>query len=157
MPGQAGGIHVIAEGLDRDRIPCPSAHDPDRNQHRSGTGWTKGAVRAILANPRYTGHQVWNRQRKDEVLLDVHDVALGHVARLRWNDPSAWLWSEKVVQPPVIDRDAFEVVQAMLTARAGTPAERKPHRSMHPYLLGGCVWCGLCGRRMQGHWLQFPY
>jgi hypothetical protein len=42
----------------------------------------------------------------------------------------------------------------MLAARAGTPAEHKPHRSRHPYLLGGCVWCGLCGRRMQGHWLR---
>jgi site-specific DNA recombinase len=123
------GIHVIAEGLDRDQVPCPSAHDPARNPHRSGAGWTKGAVRVILANPRYTGHQVWNRQRKDEVLLDVRDVALGHVARLRWNAPSAWLWSEKVVQPPVIGRDTFEAVEAMLAARAGTPSERKPHRS----------------------------
>jgi recombinase len=32
------------------------------------------AVRAILMNPRYTGRQVWNRQRKDEVLIDVHDT-----------------------------------------------------------------------------------
>jgi site-specific DNA recombinase len=43
-------------------------------------------VRAILANPRYTGRQVWNRQRRDEVLLDVEDVAAGHETKLRWND-----------------------------------------------------------------------
>ena len=29
-------------------------------------GWSKGAVRAILTNPRYTGRQVWNKRRKDE-------------------------------------------------------------------------------------------
>jgi len=32
----------------------------------------------ILVNPRYTGYQVWSRQRTDEVLLDVDNVALGH-------------------------------------------------------------------------------
>jgi hypothetical protein len=35
-------------------------------------------VRTILHNPRYTGREVWNRQRREEVLIDVDDVALGH-------------------------------------------------------------------------------
>ncbi len=34
------------------------------------------------------GLQVWNKQRKDEVLIDVHDVALGHTAKQRRNDLS---------------------------------------------------------------------
>ncbi|MBN6050686.1 recombinase family protein, partial [Nonomuraea sp. RK-328] len=72
------GLFSIAERLARDGILCPSAHDPERNRHRSGVAWSKGAVRAILLNPRYTGYQVWNRQRKDEVLIDVDDVGLGH-------------------------------------------------------------------------------
>jgi site-specific DNA recombinase len=74
------GIYAIAEEVTRDGIACPSADDPARNRHRSGVAWSKMAVRAILTNPRYTGRQVWNRQRRDEVLLDVHDVALGHPA-----------------------------------------------------------------------------
>ncbi|MGC4991950.1 recombinase family protein [Nocardia salmonicida] len=48
---------------------------------RSGVAWSKSAVRSILANPRYTGHEVWNKQRKQrkqESLIDVDDVALGH-------------------------------------------------------------------------------
>lgn len=64
------GIFAIAERLTRDAIPSPSAADPGRNRHRTGEGWAKSAVKAILANPRYTGRQVWNKQRKDEVLLD---------------------------------------------------------------------------------------
>jgi site-specific DNA recombinase len=48
---------------------------------------------------------VWSRQRKDEVLIDVEDVALGHMSKLRWNDTGKWVWSKKVVQPPIIDRD----------------------------------------------------
>jgi hypothetical protein len=46
------GIYAIAEGLARDGIPCPSAHDPGRNRHRCGIAWSKGAVRAILTDPR---------------------------------------------------------------------------------------------------------
>ncbi len=50
-------IFAIAERLTRDGIPCPSAHDRARNRHRCGLAWSKSAVRAILANPRYTGRQ----------------------------------------------------------------------------------------------------
>jgi DNA invertase Pin-like site-specific DNA recombinase len=84
------GIYAIAEGLTRDGIPSPSAHDPARNSHRSGIAWSKAAVRAIVTNPRYTGHQIWNRQRTDEVLIDVENVALGHTAKMRWNAADQW-------------------------------------------------------------------
>src|SRR4051794_31165318 len=70
------GLFAIAEGLTADGIPCPSAHDRARNRHRCGVAWAKSAVRVILTNLRYTGRQVWNKQRKDEVLIDVDDVAL---------------------------------------------------------------------------------
>jgi len=55
---------------------------------------------AILGNPRCTGRQVWNRQRKDEVLLDVADVALGHTTKMRWNEPGKWIWSERTAHEP---------------------------------------------------------
>jgi site-specific DNA recombinase len=85
------GLYAIAEGLTRDGIPCPSAHDATRNSHREGVAWAKSAVRAILRNPRYTGHQVWNKQRKQETLLDVEDVALGYETRMRWNPADKWV------------------------------------------------------------------
>src|ERR1700760_2631402 len=78
-----------------------------RTSSNSGIAWNKFAVRSILIKPRYTGHQVWNKQRKDEVLIDVEDVALGHTTKLRWNDSDKWLWSNKIVHPPIIDRDDF--------------------------------------------------
>jgi hypothetical protein len=62
--GAGSGLYAIAEGFTRDGIPSPSAHDPGRNSHRSGIAWSKFAVRAILANPRYTGHQVWSARTK---------------------------------------------------------------------------------------------
>src|SRR5712691_5675897 len=49
------GLFAIAEALTRDAIPSPSQHDAARHTHRTGEGWAKSAVRAILRNPRYTG------------------------------------------------------------------------------------------------------
>ena len=56
---------------------------------------SRWAVTALLArlsqhNPRYTGRQIWNRQRTDEVLLDVNDVELHHTAIMRWKRPDQW-------------------------------------------------------------------
>jgi site-specific DNA recombinase len=110
-------IFAIAERLTRDGIPCPSAHDRARNRHRCGLAWSKSAVRAILANPRYTGRQVWNRQRKDEILLDVHDVALGHTTVMRWNEQDKWIFSEQIVHPPIITDDTFGQAQQFLAGR----------------------------------------
>lgn len=52
------GLFAIAEALTADGILSPSAHDRDRNPHRSTVAWSKTAVRVILTNPRYTGRQV---------------------------------------------------------------------------------------------------
>ncbi len=68
----------IARALNEAGIACPSAADPERNPHRSGQAWTLHTVRAILANPRYTGRQVWNRQRTDTDLVDPANTGLGH-------------------------------------------------------------------------------
>jgi site-specific DNA recombinase len=52
----------VARELNERGVPCPSGADPGRNRHRSGVGWRVRTVASILANPRYTGWQVWNRQ-----------------------------------------------------------------------------------------------
>jgi hypothetical protein len=70
----------LLEGPSRDDIPSPSASDPARNRHRCGIAWSKAAVRVILSNPRYTGRQVWNEQRKDEVLIDQSQEIDDHQA-----------------------------------------------------------------------------
>ncbi len=152
------GIYAIAERLTADGIACPSAHDPDRNRHRCGIAWSKYAIRAILTNPRYTGRQVWNRQRKDEVLIDITDVALGHMTKMRWNDADQWIYSNEIVHPPIIDDETFQRAQELLTARSGVRGEHKPHRSKRDYALRGLLYCGICERRMQGHWANdAPY
>ena len=148
----AKGLYAIAEALTREGIPCPSAHDPTRNRHRNGIAWSKSAVRAILRNPRYTGRQVWNRQRREEVLIDVDDVALGHETKLRWNDERDWIWSADAVHEPLISPELFTEAQQQARTGKQRAAERKPHATHRQYALRRLLVGGLCGRRMQGSW-----
>jgi hypothetical protein len=128
------GVKAIAEALTKDGIPSPSAYDPARNPHRCGIAWAWSAVAAILGSPRYTGRQVWNRQRKDEVLLDVHDVALGFTTKQRWNQADDWIWSEQAVHEPLIDTVTFVaghhdlgVLRCMAAAQQEQPAKDAGH------------------------------
>jgi hypothetical protein len=123
------GLYAIAEDLTRNGLPSPSAHDPARNRHRSGAAWSKSAVRAILANPRYTGRQVWNRQRRDELLVDVEDVALGHETKLRWNKRGDWVWSVEPVHEALVSPDTFARAQEITSTGVHRPVARRRHTS----------------------------
>lgn len=144
-------VRVIAEGLTRDRVPCPSAHDRARNPHRGATAWAHAAVQAIVGNPRYTGRQVWNKQTKTEVLIDVSDVAPGYATRQKWNDPGSWVWSAGLAQEPLVGDDTFAEVQALRAARKVT-REHPLRRTARGYALRGILRCGICGRKMHGCW-----
>ena len=147
------GLYAIAEGLTRDAVLSPSAHDPARNRHRqaSSGAWSKLAVRAILQNPRYIGREVWNKQRREEVLLDVEDVALGHESKMRWNPRDQWVWSERQTHQALVNLEQFEAAQLVFqgSQRAHVRRERTKRG---PYVLSGMMRCGICSRRMQGSW-----
>jgi hypothetical protein len=144
------GIFAIAEALTRDGIPSPSAADPARNRHRTGQGWAKSAIKVILSNPRYTGRQVWNRQRKDEILLDVSDVALGYETRMRWNDETKWVWSENPAHEPLVSVEDFEAARRISSEHGAGRTTRQRERVRRTYLIRGLLLCGACGRKMQG-------
>ncbi|WP_433534557.1 recombinase family protein [Micromonospora sp. CA-249363] len=145
------GLYAIAEALTSNHVPCPSAHDRARNPHRSGIAWSKSAIRVILTNPRYTGRQVWNKQRTDEVLLDVNDVALGHTDVMRWNPRDKWVVSKEITHPPIIDEATFEQAQTLLARhRSGLDLPQRQRRARNPYVFRGLIHCAACNRRMQG-------
>ncbi|MGP3988896.1 recombinase family protein [Streptomyces sp. 3N207] len=112
--------------------------------------WSKSAVRAILKNPRYTGHQVWNRQRKEERLINVEDVALGHETRQRWNTESEWVWSKRPVHEPLISLETYLQVQDLMGAQGRTRVRKDLAVTRHAYVFRGRLICGLCSRKMQG-------
>jgi site-specific DNA recombinase len=146
------GIYAIAEELTSEGIACPSAYDRARNRHRSGVVWSKMAIRAILTNPRYTGRQVWNRQHKDENLLDVNDVARGHRTKLVWNPAHKWIWSEEPAHPAIIDSACWEQVQAKLATKAAATTTVKPRRTHGRTCFAVCcsALCASGGCRASG-------
>ena len=142
----------IARALNEAGILCPSGADPGRNPHRSRKSWTLGAVTTILSNPRYTGHQVWNRQRTDKDLADPADVSLGHTSVQRWNLPDGWVISRKPAHPALVSEPAFIAAQDISAARGPAPARDPVPPARRRYLLGGLLTCGICGRRMESAW-----
>jgi len=136
----------ITRALNDAGIPCPSAADPGRNPHRTGTAWTLRTVAAILANPRYTGRQVWNRQRTDFDLVDPANTGLGHRQVQRWNLPEGWVISKHPAHPALVSEAEFIAAQEMASPRG--PAGQATRR----YLLAGLLSCGRCGRRLESAW-----
>ena len=136
----------ITRALNDAGVPCPSAADPGRNPHRTGAGWTLRTVAAILANPRYTGRQVWNRQRTDFDLVDPANTGMGHKQVQRWNLPEGWVISRHPAHPALVSEADFIAAQAV-----GSP--RGPARqATRQYLLAGLLACGRCGRRLESAW-----
>ena len=99
--------------------------------------------RAIIRIRRHLGLTLHRflENRDIKILIDVEDVALGHETRTRWNDTSAWVWSEQLVHEPLISTETFETAQAMFdrTKRATTRTPSEGRR----YLLAGIVRCGI--------------
>jgi recombinase/recombinase-like zinc beta ribbon protein len=116
----------------------------------SGTGivWTLRTVAAILANPRYTGRQVWNRQFTDhrEAVPGDRRSSLGPV---RVCNPRAdWVISAERTHPPLVSDDDFLAAQQITALCA--PEDGHARR----YALTGLLVCAMCGRRMDGHWVN---
>jgi site-specific DNA recombinase len=142
----------ITRALNDAGIPCPSAADPGRNRHRTGAAWTLRTVATVLANPRYTGRQVWNRQRTDRDLADPADIALGHKPVQRWNLPDGWVISSEPAHPALVSEAGFIAAQDNSAARGPAAHSDMAAPEKRRYLLAGLLACGTCGRRMESAW-----
>jgi hypothetical protein len=110
----------IARTLNALGVPPPSAHDRVRNPHRSGTAWTLRTVAAILANPRYTGRQVWKRQS-----IDHHETRPGDKTSRPSGSKPTRTWNP---------RDQWEVVGRLRWSGLARRVAIKAPASIHPYL-----------------------
>ena len=135
----------ITLALTEAGIPCPSAADPERNPHRTGSRWSLTTVRAILANPRYTGRQVWNRQPTAMDLIDPANTGLRHRQVQRWGLPDGWVISARLAHPALVSEEDF-------IAALGIRAQRDGNDAGCQYRLAGLLRCGICGRRAESCW-----
>lgn len=138
----------IARVLNERRVPSPAAHDPVRNPHRVATVWTWRTVAAILANPRYTGRQVWNRQRTNHHETVPGDKRSSLGITRDWNPRSDWVISARRTHPALVS-DADFLAAQQITA-IPMPADSRARR----YRLTGLLVCGLCGRRLEAQWVH---
>lgn len=105
-------------------------------------------VAAILANPRYTGRQVWNRQRTDRESLDTADDLLGESEVHRWNAVQQWVISQQPAHPALVSEEDFVAVQGMHTAPIAADGTTRA------FLLTGILVCQPCGRPLDAHWVH---
>ena len=92
---------------------CRARPRRTRDVTRTGPGRRGrcGTVAAILANPRYTGRQVWNRQRTDFDLVDPANTTLGHKQVQRWNLPDGWVISRHPAHAALVSEADFIAAQ----------------------------------------------
>jgi len=92
-------------------------------------------IHSVLTNPRNCGKSVWNskdkRKRKRRVLREVMDEVV----------------SEDVVEEPIISKDKFDQVQALMEKRT----YGKHNKRGKSYNLTGIIRCGECGGAMTGN------
>ena len=145
---RAAGSRPLPEGS-TSRASCrPAAHDPAR--HRDHTAWRDSAVRAILANPHYSGYQVWARAARAEILLDPTDVAAGVTIVQRWASEDRWYRSEGPSHEALVTPDLLEAVQERFRVRLPSDEVRATQESHGTYPLQGLACCDICGQRLQG-------
>ncbi|MFI5615569.1 recombinase family protein [Amycolatopsis sp. NPDC051903] len=122
-------VASIARHLNERGIPCPASADPDRNRHRTRSAWTLRTVAVILANPRYTGRQTWNRR-----------------ANGTGNPRSTPALSTAAAHPALVTEQDFVAAQQIRAPR--------PTRDNRPrqFALAGMIHCGVCHRRLDSHW-----
>ncbi|MFD0525544.1 recombinase family protein [Paractinoplanes durhamensis] len=129
-------------------MPSPAVYDQARNPHRRRTVWSVRTVAAILANPRYTGWQVWNRQYTDhrEAVPGDRRSSTGPVRV--WNARSDWVVSVERTHPALVSDDDFAAAQRI------TAAARPQDWPVRRYAFTGLLICGVCGRRLVAHWVH---
>ncbi len=150
------GRKAIAESLNRDGVPCPSAHTPRQNRHRKMDGWQHSTVAAVLENPRYTGYAIYGRWQKVEELLDPDDVAAGHVVRFRRSPQAKIVRSREPAHPAIVSVDTFTAAQLEQRRRrrggerGWSSIGRSRQEKKRVYVLRSRIKCSICARKMEG-------
>jgi DNA invertase Pin-like site-specific DNA recombinase len=116
----------------------------DRGRGETCRRWSRGAIRFILKNPRYTGALVWNQRSRGKYhrLHQGEVVSKGRPDDAR-NAPEEW---EIVTgtHEALVSQELFDRVQARMRAnrcsRAGVGA----------YLFSDLLTCSECGRTLSG-------
>lgn len=136
----------IARHLNEQSVPSPSSADAECDRSQVDAGWSLRTVVEILGNPRYTGHQVWNRTSADRTTRSPS----GRRASVR-NEQHAWAISTRIAHTPLVSEQDFVTAQTIQATRNSTRRADADDGGECAYLLAGRLQCAVCGRKMDSH------
>jgi hypothetical protein len=61
---------------------------------------------------------------------------------------------DEIVHPWIVSAEDFAAVQHLLAGRGGRHTDKTMKRTQNTYQLRGLLFCGICERRMQSHWID---
>ena len=129
-------IDRIAEHLNTNNIPSA-------NSYR-------------LNSPKFKGyHDTYHKKGSDIPINRVNvrwqGATVSNYLRNKWYIGERTYNKQSYSIEPIITAEQWSVVSAMLERNA-ISFRSKRESSKHPYLLGGLLFCGKCGKRMYGHY-----
>jgi DNA invertase Pin-like site-specific DNA recombinase len=125
-------VPTIAWKLNAD----PAAYPPPGN----APGWAESTVSALLRNPKYTGHMVYGRTRKDPATRKTRPVP-----------PGQWTWSPDPTHEPLTPLATWQAAQAIGAERGNVRDTEKPTTQPGSrYMLRSRIRHQACQRRMYG-------
>ena len=80
---------------------------------------------------------VWNKQRKEERLLDVDDVTLGHRVTMTHNPAEEWIRSNDPAHEAIISPDLFTTAETVRRQRARNCEFKEQEQALYPALEAG--------------------
>ena len=128
-----GSIFGIAECLNKEGL-----------RTRAGKYWSCQAIRRILTNRSYNGVDIYKQMRSRALP--------GGRRRVEIRPESDWVYITDFT-PPIVSEEMFNRVQNRMRSRARQPL----HLDRPPYFLTGFIYCGLCGRRVNGATLNYGH
>lgn len=132
------GISEIANMLNNDNIPCPSAYKLNccnyQNKNAYKYLWTHESIKRILSNPTYAGHLTQHKQEK----INYKSKKLVRCNKQDWV-------IVKNTHEPIITQSDFDTVQDMLKVHANNSKKTYEHTE---HLLNGLLYCRDCGAKM---------
>lgn len=109
-----------------------------------------------LNSPKFKGYQSTYHKKGSNVPINRTDVkwqgaTISNYLRNKWYIGERTYNKQTYSIDPIIKVEQWSVVSAMLERNAISFRSKK-ESTKHPYLLGGLLYCGMCGKRMYGHY-----
>lgn len=133
------GAHKIAQILNEEGVPSPTAYKQQNGEHYQlarktpcKSLWSSGTIYQMLHNQTYAGDLVQGRHKKVSYKSK----------RTVWLPKSQWIVVENTHEA-IIDKETYDTVQQMMQRRTRSDAGGM----IHP--LAGKVVCSCCGSIME--------